>query len=147
MFDEQGYAYDGDMYCSSCLPVSTSHDGVSIGGGETDSPSHCGGCGVPLECELTSDGVDYVADAVYDCLAVDSSRFFVTRPSGDGYYKNMLDCQVLEDWIELARSHSPNACQERAFKAFELAKKLSWHFTAQQDKFKEICSDLAEILE
>ena len=34
------------------------------GGGEADSPQHCDDCGLFLENPLTSDGVDYVRDAL-----------------------------------------------------------------------------------
>lgn len=36
------------------------------GGGEADSPQHCDACGVFLRNPLTSDGVDYVRDAIQD---------------------------------------------------------------------------------
>ena len=60
----EGYAYDADTYCQDCLPngaVTTPLDNS-----ETDSPAHCGGCGVPLHCQLTTDGVDYVKESIED---------------------------------------------------------------------------------
>ena len=61
---EDGYAYDSDTYCSDCLPDGA--DGLPLGANETDSPSHCGDCGVPLHCQLTSDGVQYVRESIKD---------------------------------------------------------------------------------
>ncbi len=34
------------------------------GGGEADCPNHCDGCGMFLENPLTSDGYEYIAEAV-----------------------------------------------------------------------------------
>lgn len=34
------------------------------GGGEADSPQHCGRCGAFLENPLTAEGIAYVADAI-----------------------------------------------------------------------------------
>lgn len=49
------------LWCEACSP-----DGATPvnGSNETDTPSHCEGCGVPLECTLTPDGVTYVQDAI-----------------------------------------------------------------------------------
>ncbi len=48
-------SYDSDQY-----PKGPFGDG----GGESDSPCHCGACGRFLENPLTPDGVDYVRDAI-----------------------------------------------------------------------------------
>ena len=53
-----------DYVCGDCLDTKHSHAPLS---GECDSPAHCSACGVPLECELTPDGVDYVKDNVAGC--------------------------------------------------------------------------------
>jgi len=63
-----GWVDDCDIYCADCLDASgpreewestcTPYDG------ESDSPTHCSGCGVPIEHELTTDGVDYVREAI-----------------------------------------------------------------------------------
>lgn len=81
------YIYQADLYCSDCAytigmvchceyhkpkgtnlcdsectPIGPYADG----GGEADTPNHCGGCGVFLENNLTQDGVEYVKDAIKD---------------------------------------------------------------------------------
>ena len=57
-----GFAYDGDTYCADCLPDCVKGD--PLDNCETDSPAHCGSCGVPLHCQLTIDGVEYVREAI-----------------------------------------------------------------------------------
>lgn len=47
-------------YDSSDYPKGPFHDG----GGEADCPQHCGSCGMFLENPLTSDGLDYVRQAI-----------------------------------------------------------------------------------
>jgi hypothetical protein len=47
--------YDSDDYPKGPFPD---------GGGEADSPQHCGDCGVFLENALTSEGLAYVQEAV-----------------------------------------------------------------------------------
>lgn len=77
------YIFQADLYCASCVDeikstLKTPADGVAYdtddypagpyadGGGESDSPAHCGGCGVFLENQLTGDGEEYVKDSVAD---------------------------------------------------------------------------------
>ena len=80
------YIYQADIYCEDCAedikqdifaaansiddmkPLNDS-DGFpqgpfSNGGGEADSPQHCGSCGVFLENSLTDDGQEYVRKAL-----------------------------------------------------------------------------------
>jgi hypothetical protein len=51
------HTYDSDEY-----PKGPSEEG------ESDSPTHCAGCGAHLETELTRDGRRYVAQAVLEAL-------------------------------------------------------------------------------
>lgn len=48
-------SYDSDHYPKGPFPN---------GGGEADSPQHCGICGVFLENPLTDEGVEYVVDCI-----------------------------------------------------------------------------------
>ena len=74
------YIYQADLYCEDCTDVIKSEiDGFgkfntgnsdnwpqgpySNGGGESDSPAHCGRCGVFLKNTLTSDVYEYVYDS------------------------------------------------------------------------------------
>ena len=52
------YGGDGDLYCGECAPEESEY----VGDQETDCPSHCGGCGVPLVCHLTDKGMEYVRE-------------------------------------------------------------------------------------
>ena len=40
------------------------------GGGESDTPQHCATCGLFLENPLTSNGYDYVKQAIHDLASV-----------------------------------------------------------------------------
>ncbi len=57
----EGYVGDGDIYCEDCK-----HDGDESLGyyEETDTPSHCAECGVPIQCSLTDYGVEYVKESI-----------------------------------------------------------------------------------
>lgn len=79
------YIYAAALYCSDCAATikrdkvepghvrecdESSYDSgewpkgpYPRGGGESDTPSHCDGCGVFLENPLASGGIDYVLDA------------------------------------------------------------------------------------
>lgn len=59
---ERQHAYepgDGDAWDSDFYPKGPYADG----GGEADTPQHCGGCRVFLDNPLTGDGETYVRDA------------------------------------------------------------------------------------
>jgi hypothetical protein len=86
------YTYAADLHCETCAndimfdldragkkPADTddefSYDSgdypkgpTAYGGGEADSPQHCGTCGEFLENDLTSDGVAYIRDAVVEAI-------------------------------------------------------------------------------
>lgn len=78
------YLYRADLHCEKCgeeikaklkAPANVDDESsfdsddypkgpYSNGGGESDSPQHCGTCGVFLENPLTSDGFDYLQEAM-----------------------------------------------------------------------------------
>lgn len=45
-------------------PQAFEDDGLMGNAGESDTPEHCVICGVPLKCSLTTDGIEYVKDAI-----------------------------------------------------------------------------------
>ena len=49
-----------DHVCHDCLDPK--HDHESLDNPELDSPAHCSICHIPLNCQLTTDGVDYVRE-------------------------------------------------------------------------------------
>ena len=78
------YSYDSDEYPKRC-DVSE----------ESDSPSHCGGCGIFLENNLTTDGDDYVKETVNDDFAAgndDSIAITVWMP-----FYDYIDYDIQED--------------------------------------------------
>jgi hypothetical protein len=88
------YMYQADLYCEECgekikadlkatcaVPENPSDEATfdsddypkgpfPDGGGESDCPQHCGGCGVFLENPLTSDGYNYVEEAIQEQIAL-----------------------------------------------------------------------------
>ncbi len=75
------YAYQAAMWCDDCaraVMADLDAKGVEDTGdtddypqgdssdGEADCPQHCDDCGVFLENPLTSDGYDYVREAIAD---------------------------------------------------------------------------------
>ena len=82
----EGWVDDCEVYCADCLdlqfPANDDDDGSLMGfrssndndwrewcntfDGESDSPIHCNGCGVPIIHDLTIEGVEYVREAVAD---------------------------------------------------------------------------------
>ena len=82
------YIYCADIYCEDCgeaakrlilrtakAPADTGDSDdypqgpYSDGGGEADTPQHCGDCGVFLGNELTGDGEDYVTAAIREAYS------------------------------------------------------------------------------
>ena len=70
------YVYRADLHCAPCgerimtyLEIDSGDSDdypqgpYPNGGGEADTPQHCGTCGVFLENPLTDDGVEYVREA------------------------------------------------------------------------------------
>ena len=51
-----------DFVCEDCLIPG--HDHQPLFSSEVDSPAHCSICGIPLNCQLTIDGVGYVKEAI-----------------------------------------------------------------------------------
>lgn len=78
------------LWCEDCAP----EDASPTLGGETDSPSHCDGCGVLLAEDLTSDGLAYVEDALRQHIAA----HVFTGPNGAKLHGGSGG--VLEDWRE-----------------------------------------------
>ena len=76
------YVYQADLYCEDCVSaikasLGFSHEGQSehtfdsdeypkgpYPAGDSDTPDHCGQCGIFLENSLTGDGEQYVKDAI-----------------------------------------------------------------------------------
>ena len=100
------YIYNADIYCCSCAEkhinsldeAKKENDGdsdsypqgpYSDGGGEADSPQHCGDCMVFLENSLTYDGVEYLKEM----LAEKSSNGIQDElhKTWEKYYSNDLD--------------------------------------------------------
>ncbi len=79
----EAYIYKAELYCKVCgrglqvhlprpdyNPPFDSNDypvgPYPDGGGESDCPQHCGGCGEFLENPLTADGYDSLREAIAD---------------------------------------------------------------------------------
>lgn len=104
------YVYDADVYCDEC--ISDVYDpgrdceppnGYPDGGGEADTPQHCGKCGVFLENPLTPDGVRYVVEAVDESLYDFRDGRRVARADPGGVALDEWAPYYLEDMQNLAR--------------------------------------------
>ena len=60
-----GFAYDADTYCEDCLGNDLAK-AQSLGSNECDCPSHCADCGIPLDCNLTEEGIRYLKESIAD---------------------------------------------------------------------------------
>jgi hypothetical protein len=66
---ECGYAFDADTYCERCIPKPLQgHPELYELDGESDIPEHCGKCRVPLESDLTPEGINYVFEHMVETL-------------------------------------------------------------------------------
>jgi len=123
------YIYSADMYCSSCgekirqdidaerkekgLPPIDRDDDTqtdsddypkgpySDGGGESDSPQHCGSCDEFLENPLTGDGVAYVAESIID--AIGKCRWDSIAITVWAEYYELDTIQALKEAMEYVR--------------------------------------------
>lgn len=99
----EAYIFNADVYCESCgekiradiraegnAPEDedneTTYDSDEFpkgpfpdGGGESDTPQHCGGCGTFLKNPLTEDGAEYVEERVDEFLRTDRGAAEVIR--------------------------------------------------------------------
>ena len=83
----QVYIYKANIYCEDCTfdidkdvsqrLIADTGDSNNFpqgpyanGGGESDTPQHCATCGLFLENPLTSNGYDYVKQAIHDLASV-----------------------------------------------------------------------------
>ena len=77
---------------------------------EADTPLHCDWCHRPLKGKLTSDGVDYVVEALEDDLAKGRWGMDMYSAIGDilPWYQGSPRYSVRADWVELLKWHGPN---------------------------------------
>ena len=93
-WNEQG---DCDTLCDNCYDGGDYHECYPTDHDETDSPTHCSACHKPLSYRLTSDGIDYVIQAIVEALVNwDISEIGDILP----WYKGCPSTEVLVDWAE-----------------------------------------------
>ena len=96
------YTYNADMYCEDCVAAISapiSYDGGENvisgprphGGGEADTPQHCGACHVFLKNRLTTDGVQYVIEALQGDGDIETLTIWF-----DYYRDELLDAGSIE---------------------------------------------------
>lgn len=126
----QGYAFNADHYCAKCLEdngISKDSKFVTfMQWPEVDSPAHCAECGVPLDCQLTPHGVDYVLDSLKEAMFdLDSFRVVVKRPS---YYAGAPRAEgILDDWAEMVRPYATDPEQKMVLELWRAAKEIYKH--------------------
>ncbi len=104
------FIYCADIYCEDCgraiqdqhMAQQGAEDSDTYpqgpypnGGGEADSPQHCGSCGVFLDNPLTGDGESYVRDAFGDYVEIGRGDITVLGDwkAAYGY--------AWDDWVEI----------------------------------------------
>jgi hypothetical protein len=93
------YHYDGAEYCEDCLPVDEDSEQVEYDCGEQDYPAHCCVCHQPLDYTLTSDGVEYVLDALKVELAKPIDERNELHPCYVGtWYEGSRHVEITRDW-------------------------------------------------
>lgn len=117
------FHYDGQEFCETCLPVDENHPDVDLDQGEQDYIAHCCHCHRPLDCSLTSHGVDQVIESLAEALANEEweSREIrdVSHLTGEDYYKGLPHWAVLMDWAEHIESYGGlSQTQEGVLRAF-----------------------------
>lgn len=116
----QVYLYQAELFCRDCgadhraglpIPEGANLDDESTwdsdaypkgpyadGGGEADSPQHCGDCGVHLENPLTPDGVAYVRRKLTEYAVTGQGRDIILRQWADFY--SLADNFAEEEGVE-----------------------------------------------
>ena len=87
---------DCEIYCDDCAP-----DGAEdIGdGGESDYPQNCAHCHEPLGNPLTTDGVQYVLEAIADSLRDGRQARNTVHDCYKGtWYEGSRHCEIVRDW-------------------------------------------------
>ena len=99
--------WDESSYCSYQMPKGPYPDG----GGEADTPEHCGGCHVHLENDLTpDDGYSYVGEAIQAFAESGAGQGEVIREWLNAYpdaFDNVLHRDVTRALLGLRRSPAP----------------------------------------
>lgn len=97
------YIFQADIYCEDCAAHlkldRREYEGAEDsdaypqgpygeGGGEADTPQHCGGCGTFLDNPLTGDGETYVRDAFSEYVDI-----------GRGDPETLIDWRWAYEWV------------------------------------------------
>lgn len=116
------YMYLADFYCDDCIDLASikkpdypkpwdtdDYPAHYSDVGETDCPQHCGDCGCPLDYSLTSDGVEYVLNAIHESIeeALEKGRASTwdrimpmpgTGEVSQTYYAGCRHVEIMRDW-------------------------------------------------
>lgn len=107
----KAFIFDGDIYCEDC--ATPNMDGPHAdGGGETDTPQHCGECHVFLENPLTSEGVKYVRESHRDNPS-DTTREWMAYYELKPLRPTILD-EFTEAYVECALWSSSDGDDDRS---------------------------------
>lgn len=104
------YIYQTELWCETCadtIRANLTDEGVAPdefpegplaeGGGESDAPVHCTGCGVYLSAPLTSVGIEYIIEAL--------------RAAG-------MRTDTLDEWAANVRDYELDAQQVRVVESY-----------------------------
>ena len=103
------YHYDCEEWCEDCLPVPES--AADYDSGEQDTPANCAGCGQPLDYSLTSEGVDYVLDAIIETMECGLDKHVIPLAGTAvkevlSYYRGSPHYEIVRDWAKELQNHT-----------------------------------------
>lgn len=91
------FLFNGSYYCEDHAPI----DSQDCSDSEVDCPQHCAECDYPLDYSLTSDGVQYVLEAIRESLKVGrKARNTIHDVYQGGWYAGSRHCEIVREWAE-----------------------------------------------
>ncbi|HEX9804597.1 MAG TPA: hypothetical protein VGA67_02860 [Candidatus Dojkabacteria bacterium] len=102
--EDDHYSYDSDDWPKEVGDLEN----------ETDCPSHCCRCHIPLACSLTSDGVEYVFEYVREHIQDMENQtpeerlavvYLENKDNPEYYYANCPGYAVTADWVKEVECH------------------------------------------
>lgn len=91
------YTYDCEVFCEDCAPEDAEYDCS----GESDCPENCSICHQPLDYSLTSEGIQYVLQAIKESLNTPEEERNKVHECYDGtYYEGSRHVEIVRDWAK-----------------------------------------------
>lgn len=114
------YVLDGEIFCEDCAP----NNAESIGDwpSESDCPESCCMCLKAVPYTLTSEGVQYVLEAIRESLkAGRKKRNRVLDCYKDTWFEGSRHCEIVREWAEDLKWYGLESKDEKLVEKY-----LSW---------------------